>query len=408
MPNKLFSLFLGSIILLACAFSSGWAQWTVDITVTSPDPSVTSKQLTFGTDINVPKVSGPWPPPPMGGSYLNAAFSVPPFAFYSTYTDANGPWLLRIQTNVNFIIEWDSIDLSEIPAADGIYSVSKSLHDGGLPVDMGLLHSKTTLELPPGNYDITTTKITATSKTLSISGTDAVAFDGTGVAIQLTSGGGDMTITRNAVPPSGVGEKVLPVHWNIQSDISGVTATLIFYYDDAEVTAMGLNENTIMLGFNNGSSWQVAPTQRDTTKNKLWTTTNHFSSIWTIGEEGSLPVILSSFVGYQDSSAEGVTLEWRTDAEVNLLQWNIYRSESKNGKYTKINSRGIPAVGNSNKPKSYKYIDAISGRKIYYYYLEAVDVQGNTERSTIITVFPEFDLKTSFHTTWGKLKSGLR
>jgi hypothetical protein len=50
-----------------------------------------------------------------------------------------------------------------------------------------------------------------------------------------------------------------------------------------------------VLGYNDGFGWCISPTQRDTEKNKLWTTTDLFSSTWAIGEESSLNDELTAY-----------------------------------------------------------------------------------------------------------------
>lgn len=110
-----------------------------------------------------------------------------------------------------------------------------------------------------------------------------------------------------------------------------------------------------------------------------------FSTPSTADKDISLPVLLSAFDAV--STPEGVGLRWITQTEQSNLGWNIFRSEERDGKYVKINGRLVKGAGDSITPKHYNYVDteAVYGHT-YYYYIEAVDFQGNRERSPILKV----------------------
>ena len=72
-----------------------------------------------------------------------------------------------------------------------------------------------------------------------------------------------------------------------------------------------------------------------------------------------------------------VTLTWETAAERNNIGFNIYRADSRDGSYGKINSAIIPAQGSAFQGFNYTYVDsAAKNRKTYYYKLEDIDVFG--------------------------------
>ena len=99
--------------------------------------------------------------------------------------------------------------------------------------------------------------------------------------------------------------------------------------------------------------------------------------------DGSLPVELSSFTAV--TSNDNVVLKWRSETEVNNVGFAVYRSETKDGNYTKVGF--IDGAGNSAMPIDYEFIDkkAESG-KAYFYYLEDIDISGERNRSEIIKV----------------------
>lgn len=76
-------------------------------------------------------------------------------------------------------------------------------------------------------------------------------------------------------------------------------------------------------------------------------------------------------------SKGAITLIWRTESELDNYGFNIYRSDSEDGPFEKINKEIIPGHGTTNEPHEYKYVDTdcIVGKK-YYYYLEEVDLKG--------------------------------
>ena len=76
-----------------------------------------------------------------------------------------------------------------------------------------------------------------------------------------------------------------------------------------------------------------------------------------------------------------ITIEWRTETEVNTAGFNIYRSSSANGDYTRINEQIIPGEGGPTSGASYDYVDrdARPGRT-YFYRLEDVERDNTTSQ----------------------------
>ena len=115
---------------------------------------------------------------------------------------------------------------------------------------------------------------------------------------------------------------------------------------------------------------------------------------------GSLPVELSSFVATTGDNGK-VTLRWRTETEMNNIGFRIYRGEKKDGKFVKINKKLIPGQGSKPMPTDYEFVDKTTkpGR-VYYYYLEDIDVAGNREKSEVVNSRKPVNVVTM----WGKLK----
>jgi hypothetical protein len=98
-----------------------------------------------------------------------------------------------------------------------------------------------------------------------------------------------------------------------------------------------------------------------------------------------LSVELSAFTA--TTTIDNVTIKWSTATETNNLGFNIYRSETKDGKYIKLNTRLIEGAGTDATPHDYSFTDddVVLG-KIYYYYIEDIDFTGNSNKSDIIHV----------------------
>jgi hypothetical protein len=85
-----------------------------------------------------------------------------------------------------------------------------------------------------------------------------------------------------------------------------------------------------------------------------------------------------------------VILEWTTESEVNLAGFNVYRSESRDGPYVKLNDTLIPASPDPIAGASYSYADSTArGGVTYYYKLEDVELDGTATLHGPITVVAE-------------------
>ncbi len=74
-----------------------------------------------------------------------------------------------------------------------------------------------------------------------------------------------------------------------------------------------------------------------------------------------------------------VDLTWQTAREIDNEGFNLWRSETENGSYVKINDLLIPAEGNTDTGASYEYTDPnVSKDKTYFYKLEDVDANGTS------------------------------
>ena len=72
-----------------------------------------------------------------------------------------------------------------------------------------------------------------------------------------------------------------------------------------------------------------------------------------------------------------VIVEWTTESEVKLAGFNLYRSESMDGSYVKLNGTLIPASPDPIAGGEYSYTDTTARAGVTYYYkLEDVELDG--------------------------------
>ena len=75
-----------------------------------------------------------------------------------------------------------------------------------------------------------------------------------------------------------------------------------------------------------------------------------------------------------------VKLTWETASEIDNAGFNLYRSETDNGEYAKINDSLIPSEGSSTQGAAYEFVDTgVQNGKTYYYKLESINLSGNSE-----------------------------
>jgi len=102
----------------------------------------------------------------------------------------------------------------------------------------------------------------------------------------------------------------------------------------------------------------------------------------------SLPVQLVSFSA--DFDKNNIVLKWTTESEINNLGFNIYRSESEEGPFQKINGELIKGAGNSTTHYDYSYVDnRVEENTTYYYKIEDVDIHGKSVFHGPFNVFVE-------------------
>ncbi len=157
---------------------------------------------------------------------------------------------------------------------------------------------------------------------------------------------------------------------------SGTTQTLrgIWGSSGSDVFAVG-NSGTILHYDGTVTTTTVPPTTTSST-----TTTT--------------PPTVISLVEFNATPGNSiVTFTWSTASEIDNSGFNLYRSETENGEYIKINSSIIQAKGSSTQGANYEFIDNnVQNRKTYYYKLEDIDLNGQSTMHGPVSATPRWIL----------------
>ena len=120
---------------------------------------------------------------------------------------------------------------------------------------------------------------------------------------------------------------------------------------------------------------------------------------------GPTPVQLSSFYSKRNN-AGAVIITWATESELDNAGFNILRSVSRSGEFTKINAQLIPGAGTTGEKNTYTWTDtSAKPNVVYYYQIEDVSLDGEhrTLRTTRLRGYVGAAGKAT--TIWGELKS---
>ena len=86
-----------------------------------------------------------------------------------------------------------------------------------------------------------------------------------------------------------------------------------------------------------------------------------------------------------------VTLTWSTASEIDNAGFNLYRAESEDGEYIKINDSLILLEGSPTQGASYEFTDTdAQNRKTYYYKLEDIDLNGQSTMHGPVSATPRW------------------
>jgi len=138
-----------------------------------------------------------------------------------------------------------------------------------------------------------------------------------------------------------------------------------------------------------GNGFLIAEDERTVSLNGSWneslwsplTEGRTVTGVWDVVCNTTTTTIIPTLIELSFFSATpklgGTVLQWSTEAEINNAGFNLYRSESENGEYIKINPSLIPSQGSPTQGAAYEFSDKnVQNRKTYYYKMEDIDING--------------------------------
>ena len=119
-----------------------------------------------------------------------------------------------------------------------------------------------------------------------------------------------------------------------------------------------------------------------------------------------LPVSLSKFRPERMKDTGAVVIRWITQSETNNAGFNILRSETREGEFTKLNTKLIAGQGTTSERTAYEFADTSAKPNVVYYY-QIQDVSFDGDVTTLRTTHLRGNVTAAgkLTTTWGELKA---
>ena len=193
----------------------------------------------------------------------------------------------------------------------------------------------------------------------------------------------------------------------------GHRTSLIRIYDNdiprdglKEAKALGLGLNEADRSIDADTSWIRASDTNFRNVPSLTYYGNH-RDFGTPGYRGGgpLPVSLSKFRPERLESGD-VVIRWVTQSELNNAGFNILRSDTRDGQYTKVNTQLIAGQGTTSEKTSYEWKDTTAKPNVVYYYqIQDVSIDGKIQTLRVSRLKGNVTPAGKATTTWGELKA---
>ena len=119
---------------------------------------------------------------------------------------------------------------------------------------------------------------------------------------------------------------------------------------------------------------------------------------------GVAPVMLSHFRSERTDS--GVIIAWTTASEIDNAGFNILRSETKSGRFVKVNPTLIFGAGTTSEQNTYTWTDTTARPNVgYYFQLEDVSFSGHYRRIATVHMRGFVSASGKLTTMWADLKT---
>ena len=101
-----------------------------------------------------------------------------------------------------------------------------------------------------------------------------------------------------------------------------------------------------------------------------------------------------------------IVVRWVTESELNNAGFNILRSETRDGEFTKLNTKLIAGHGTTSERNTYEYADtSAKPNVVYYYQIQDVSLEGQVNTLATTHLRGNVTAAGKLTTTWGELKS---
>ena len=207
--------------------------------------------------------------------------------------------------------------------------------------------------------------------------------------------------------------------WELPAnDVDGGRSSIIRRYNEGEATSGGEGmpiDGTLGVwsggkgagGMAGDSGWVYAATSHLDRARFNETYYGNPDDIGTPGYRGGgpLPVSLSKFRPERLESGE-VVIRWATESELNNAGFNILRSDTRNGEFTKVNTSLIAGHGTTSERNTYEWKDtSAKPNVVYYYQIQDVSLDGDVNILRQSRLKGDVSPAGKLTTTWGELKA---
>ncbi|MCG8624092.1 MAG: lamin tail domain-containing protein, partial [Proteobacteria bacterium] len=120
---------------------------------------------------------------------------------------------------------------------------------------------------------------------------------------------------------------------------------------------------------------------------------------------GPLPVSLSKFRPERLDDGS-VVIRWVTESELNNAGFNILRSDTRNGEFTKVNTQLIKGQGTTSERSTYEWKDTTAKPNVVYYYqIQDVSIDGKVQTLQVSRLKGNVSPAGKLPTIWGEIKA---
>lgn len=202
---------------------------------------------------------------------------------------------------------------------------------------------------------------------------------------------GATTIRRTYGPQTGdLGRQGINYSFVISpANNSGLNATWRYHYADNQLNGITETDLAFYRYHDTYLLWEGpygdAP---DTANNHVQVSGVGAFSLWTLASrQAPLLIRLASFTASPAAALGGIRVEWATASEIDNAGFHLWRAETPDGPWFRVNANLIPGLGSEAAGAAYAWVDTeVGSLRTYWYKLEDVDFQGSSTYHAAVKV----------------------